>query len=151
MNDIQKSILGCVVPANGISSPENKRCIADSVDTLEFEFESCMKDGDAFHSEFAESSMSSQGSDPFAEEATNIPAFPQSIPAVVGTSSQDSDKFAEILKILATPQYDDLANQVANIYTFSQKRSSESSMSSQGSEAPVRKKIKRHVKHMCKK
>jgi hypothetical protein len=81
MNDIQKSILGCVVPANSISSTENMRCIADSVDTLEFEFESCMKDGDALHSEFAESSMSFQGFNPFAEEVTNIQVFPQERPA----------------------------------------------------------------------
>jgi hypothetical protein len=120
MNDIQKSILGCVVPANGISSPENMRYLSSSVDTLEFEFESCMKDGDAFHSEFAESSMSSQGSNPFAEEATNIPEFPQERPAESSTSSQGSDLLAEILEILAAPQYDDLANQVANIYAPSQ-------------------------------
>jgi DNA-binding response OmpR family regulator len=59
-------------------------------------------------------------------------------------SSQGSDLLAEILKILATPEYDDLANQVANIYAFSQKSSAESSMNSQGSEPSVRKKIKRN-------
>jgi DNA-binding response OmpR family regulator len=134
MNDIQKSILGCVVPANGISSPENMRYLASSVDTLEFEFASWMKDGDALHSEFAESSVSSQGSNPFAEEVTNIQVFPQERPAESSTSSQGSDLFAEILEILAAPQYDDLANQVANIYALSQERPAESNMSSQDSD-----------------
>jgi hypothetical protein len=67
-----------------------------------------MENGDALHSEFAESSTSSQGSNPFAEQATNRQVFPQARPAVVGTSSQRSDLLAEILKILATPEYDDL-------------------------------------------
>ena len=141
MNDIQKSILGCVVPANGISSPENMRYLASSVDTLEFEFESCMKDGDGLHSEFAESSMSSQGSNPFSEEVTNIQVFPQERPAESSTSSQGSDLFSEILEILAAPQYDDLANQVANIYALSQERPAESNMSSQDFDPPVRRKL----------
>jgi hypothetical protein len=50
------------------------------------------------------------------------------------TSSQGSDLFAEIFKILATSEYDDLANQVANIYAPSQERPAESSTSSQGSD-----------------
>ena len=69
--------------------------------------------------------------------------FPQARPAVVGTSSQGSDLLAEILKILATPEYDDLANQVANIYASSQKRPAVACVSFQGSDPPVRKKIKR--------
>jgi lipid-binding SYLF domain-containing protein len=143
MDNIQKSIFECVIPANG-SFAEDMRCIADTVDTLEVEIApSCMEDGYALHSVFAESGMSSQG----------------------------SDLSAEIFKILGTPQYDDLANQVANIYAFSQERpavacmssqgsdlfaeqatntpiflqsrTAESSTSSQGSDPPVRKKIKR--------
>jgi hypothetical protein len=104
MDNIQKSIFECVIPANG-SSAEYMRCIADSVDMPEVEIASCMEDGDALHSVFAESSM----------------------------SSQESDLSAEIFKILGTPEYDDLANQVANIYAFPQERSAESSMSFQGS------------------
>ena len=113
MNNIQKLIFESVVPANDLSA-ENMRYLASSVDTLEVEITSCAEDGDTLHSVFSESSM----------------------------SSQDSDKFAEILKILATPQYDDLAKKVANIYAFPQKRSAESSTSSQGSDPSLRKKIK---------
>jgi hypothetical protein len=69
-----------------------------------------MKDGDALHSEFAESSMSSQGSNPFSEEAINIQVFPQERPAESSTSSQGSDLFAEIFKILATSLMLDSAN-----------------------------------------
>ena len=51
MNDIQKPIFGCVVPANELSS-ENMRYMASSVDTLELELEfaSYMENGDALHS-----------------------------------------------------------------------------------------------------
>jgi hypothetical protein len=60
--------------------------------------------------------------------------IPQERPAESSTSSQGSDLLAEIFKILATSEYDDLANQVANIYAPSQERSAESSMSSQDSD-----------------
>ena len=153
MNNIQKSIFGCVVPANSSSSDgssaESMHCMAGFLDTLEVDITSCVEDGDALHSVFAESSMSSQGSDPSAEEATNHHAFPQERSAESSMSSQGSDLLAEILKILATPEYDDLANQVANIYAFSQKRPADSSSSiagtsSQGSDSSLRKKIKRN-------
>jgi hypothetical protein len=55
-----------------------------------------MEDGDALHSVFAESSMSSQSSNPFAEKVTNSQVFFQlmpaeSSPAIADTSSQGSD------------------------------------------------------------
>jgi DNA-binding winged helix-turn-helix (wHTH) protein len=170
MNDIQKSIFGYVVPANG-SPAEDMRCIADSVDTLEVEIEpSCMEDGDALHSVFAESSMSSQGSDLLAEilgilatpqyddlanQVTNTPVFPQERSAESSMSFQGSNPFAEqATNIQVFPQErsaesstssqgsDPSAEEARNRHAFPQKRSSESSMSSQGSDPPVRKKIK---------
>jgi hypothetical protein len=50
-----------------------------------------MEDGEALHSESAESNMNSQGYYPFAEEATNIPVFPQKRSAESNMSSQGSD------------------------------------------------------------
>ena len=121
MNDIQKSIFGCVVPANSSSSDgssaENMHCMAGFLDALEVDITSCVEDGNALHSVFAESSMSSQG----------------------------SDLFSEILEILATPEYDDLANQVANIYAFSQARTAESSTISQGSDSSAEEATNHHA------
>jgi hypothetical protein len=91
--------------------------MAGFLDALEVDITSCVEDGNALHSVFAESSMSSQG----------------------------SDLFSEILEILATPEYDDLANQVANIYAFSQARTAESSTISQGSDSSAEEARNHHA------
>ena len=134
MNNIQKSIFGCVVPANSSSSDgssaENVHCMAGFLDTLEVDITSCVEDGDALHSVFAESSMSSQGSDPSAEEATNHHAFPQERSAESSMSSQGSDPSAE---------------EATNHHAFPQERSAESSMSSQGSDPSAEEATNHHA------
>jgi DNA-binding response OmpR family regulator len=106
-----------------------------------------MKDGDALYSEFAESSVSFQGSNPFAEEATNIQAFPQARPAVVGMSSQGSDLSAEEATnsqvffqlmpaefSMSFQDFDPFSEQVTNSQVFPQARPAEFSMSFQDSD-----------------
>jgi hypothetical protein len=72
-----------------------------------------------------------------------IYALSQERPAESSMSSQDSDPFSEISKIISTSQDDGLAKQATNCHAFPQKRFAIAGTSSQDSDPSVRKKIKR--------